>query len=441
VIRLMTRSFTLILSMSLMALQPSLAAIGLESANDLCQAEVAFNYLNGVQTTPGQADHALRAFQQMHRSDVAGTGDRIRYELLYNHTAGFEDFVETFEQRLLEQENLLGGRFELFFEAVRGEGPWWSSIINAVSSAAGIFTGLVDWFRSAAAAYLTSLAANPPTMANYAEHRTRIDSMLLEGRKLLFVAHSQGNLFANAAYGYALGKVSAGSVKVVHIAPASPTVSGPHTLANLDLVVNGLRLVGTVPPNTDDIPAYPERTAGANGMTDRLGHGLLEIYLHPGMAPFQRIKGHIDEALNTLEAPPRAGTGGFFTATLTWDGEGDVDLHTFEPGGVQVHYAARVGDAGWLDVDNTVANGPEHYYATCDQAVLQEGTYRFSLANYDRADGRNATLQIASWSDGVLGTKSVTLGAPTGDDPAYDLFHVIVKKHPETGRFDVSLQP
>ena len=191
----------------------------------------------------------------------------------------------------------------------------------------------------------------------------------------------------------------------------------------------------------DSIPLFAERTPGVNGKADGLGHGLLEIYLHPDLAPFQRIKANIDDALNTLVAPPREATGGFFTATLTWDGTGDVDLHTFEPGDVHVYYRDKTGDAGLLDVDNTVAEGPEHYYATCDNARLKEGTYTFSLANYELAEGRNATLQIASWNDGVLGTKSVPLGGATGDDPAHDMFSVVVQKDPETGRFNVSLEP
>ena len=429
-----------VLSISMLIFSGRAAAQNSEDRN-LCQAEVAFLFLNGVQTTSRQARAGLEHLQTIHGTRASATGERIRYDLLYNRTEGFEDFVETFEQRLLEQGGVLEGRFELFFEALRGEGPWWSSIISVVSSAASILMGIVDWFKSAAVVLLTTLAANPPTMATYAEHQTRIDSMLLEGRKLLFVAHSQGNLFANAAYAYAVGKVGSEAAKVVHIAPASPTLNGPHTLANLDLVINGLRLIGTVPPITDDIPPAAERSAGANGGTDALGHGLLEIYLHPDLAPSQRIKGHIDDALNTLVAPPGEATGGLFTATLTWDGTGDVDLHTFEPGGAHVDYRDKTGEAGFLDVDNKVADGPEHYYATCDNARLQEGTYTFSLANYELAEGRNATLQIASWNDGVLGTKSVTLGTATGDDPAHEMFRVVVEKHPETGRIDVSLEP
>lgn len=32
---------------------------------------------------------------------------------MYNYTDGLDDFVETFEQRVLEQEQILDGRYEL----------------------------------------------------------------------------------------------------------------------------------------------------------------------------------------------------------------------------------------------------------------------------------------------------------------------------------------
>src|SRR4051812_49224307 len=40
------------------------------------------------------------------------------------------------------------------------------------------------------------------------------------------------------------------------------------------------------------------------------------------------------------------------------------------------------GAAGFLDVDNTVANGPEHYFASCDPLAVEVGTYRIAVANY-----------------------------------------------------------
>lgn len=253
------------------------------------------------------------------------------------------------------------------------------------------------------------------------------------------MAHSQGNLFVNPAYAYATAQVDAQSVKVVHIAPASPTLSGPHTLADLDLVINGLRVVGSVASITDNIPGFLLRAPGASGQKDPLGHGLLEIYINQSLAISQRVKNDIEAALDTLIAPPVQAAAGFFTATLTWNGSGDVDLHTYEPGGSHVYYRTKTGFAGRLDVDNTTANGPEHYYASCDVSRLQTGTYRIAVANYDAATGRTATVQIASTADGVLGTKSVLLGGETRDVPSDTLFNVLVTRNAESGTYSASL--
>ncbi len=408
-------------------------------ATDICRATgVAFVFFNGVQTTPDGADVAMAEFRRVHGT-TSPKGDPIRYEKLYNYSNGFEDFVETFEQRLLEQEGLLEGRFELFFEALNGDGPWWSKITEAVASTAEILNGFANWYSAAAIRNITTLFANPPTSVNYLEHRARIENLILEGKKILLVAHSQGNLFVNPAYNYALTKTSAASVKVVHLAPASALLNGSHALADLDLAINGLRLVGNVASVTDSVPGFLLRPVGVNGKKDALGHGLLEIYLNASLATATRIKSHINDAFDSLVAPQTLAASGVFSATLTWDGIGDVDLHTYEPGGAHVYYARPTGSAGYLDVDNTRSYGPEHYYATCSATTLQTGTYRIAVANYDRAQGRIATVQIASWSDGVLGTKSVTVAAATGDIPAYELFNVVVSKDAQSGKFSVAL--
>lgn len=397
-----------------------------EGSSDLCSDPgIAFAFFNGVQTTPIDAQHAKNEFIRLF-GETSPAGETIKYEVLYNYSEGFEDFVETFEQRLKEQEGILEGRFELFFEALRGGGPWWDQMQRVTSSAAGVLVGLVEWYETETLNNLTTLIGNPPTSANYAEHRARIENWTLEGKKLLFVAHSQGNLFANAAYDFALTKVSSDSVKVVHIAPASPTLRGPHTLADLDLVINGLRPFGTVAPVTDSIPGYLDRPPGVTGHKDILGHGLLEIYMNEGLAVSERVFGHVVSALNTLVAPEAQAVPGFITATLTWDGAGDVDLHTLEPTGAHVFFANPAGHSGYLDVDNIVGLGPEHYYASCDPNQLRLGEYRFAIANYKRAEGRTATVQIASWNEGVLGTRSVVLGGATEEYPAYLMFNVRV---------------
>jgi hypothetical protein len=413
-----------------------------QSKSDLCRnSGVVVAFLNGVLTTPMGANNGLEAFQAIH-SNTSPNGDQIKYELLYNQTNGFSDFVETFDQRLQEQDRLLEGRYELFFEALTGEGPWWSKLVAAVPASASILTAFANWVQAQIVQKLTTLIANPPTLTDYASHRSRISTWVVEGKKILFVAHSQGNLFANAAYDYAISKSTAESVKLVHIAPASPILNGSHTLADKDLVINGLRLAGTVASNTDVIPGYQARPKSTvSGKGDPLGHGLLEIYINQQLAIASSVKKQIESALVSLAAPRnQEASQGFFTATLIWNGAGDTDLHTDEPGGAHVYYGNRTGDGGFLDVDNTSADGPEHFYASCDSSVLQTGLYKFSVANFSGADGRVATIQIASDKDGVLGTRSVVLGEATGSNPGSPLFNVQVSKDSSTGKYSVSIR-
>lgn len=412
--------------------------------NNVCRdAGIAVGFFNGVQNTLSDANRALLELRRIHKEETE-SGELIKYEVFYNYSEGFEDFVETFEQRLQEQEGILQGRYELFLEAMAGDGPWWSSIIDRVGATANILDGFVDWTQAATVDLLASPFGNPPTTVAYAEHKTRIDTLILEGKQLLFIAHSQGNLFVNGAYNYATASAEPNSVKVVHIAPASPTLNGSYTLADLDLVINGLRLAGSVPSVTSNIPGYLLRPAGLNGLTDIIGHGLVEIYINPALSISNRVKTHINDALselaaNVANAPEAQASLGFFAATLIWDGSGDVDLHTFEPGGSHVYYRSKVGQAGFLDVDNVNGFGPEHYYASCDPTKLQTGVYTISVANYEQADGRTATVQIANWNDGVLGTKSETMGAATRDEPAYEYFKVDVSQDSDSGIYTAKL--
>src|SRR5690606_31569352 len=105
---------------------------------------------------------------------------------------------------------------------------------------------------------------------------------------------------------------------------------------------------------------------------DKSGHTLDGTYLDASRPGRERVQQMADQGLASLVTPPAAGNRGFFTTMLTWDGVGDVDLHTIEPAGTHVYYASKIGQVGALDVDNTAADGPEHYYASCDTAQLQE---------------------------------------------------------------------
>jgi hypothetical protein len=407
--------------------------------------EVVIVFLNGINNTEYDARDSLKKLEEFY-DKTTPNGEKIRYELLYNETLGmFEDLMEVFEQRMGELKDesgeLLRNRYELFFDVVNGNGHWYNKVLDSIAAFGDVAVAFLDDVRLKIQESLFSSINSSPTAVNYTEHKTRIDNWVVEGKKLLFVAHSQGNLFANTAYDYAKSKVGEGSVKVIHIAPASSKTNGVSVLADQDLVIKGLRsIVGNLPETTIAIDNYFNRPAGTNGRKDPMGHGFVEIYINPNLATSIEVSMAINSALNSLVAPPVQAVSGFFTVTLTWDGHGDVDLHVYEPSGVRIYYANRNGDSGYLDVDNIYANGPEHYYASCDVNKLKAGIYIVAVANYSRADGRTATVQIASYQDGVLGTKSVTLGEATLSRPAYSMFSVLVSEGSSTNQYSVSLR-
>lgn len=395
-----------------------------QSTATLCKPEgTVFLFFNGVNTTKHEGDIALFELQRIYGAKDS-IGEDMRYELMYNVSNGLEDFVETFQQRLAEQDGILSGKFELFFETIRGSGNWWDRLTGAISSLSQIRTALTDLVLATGVRSLTSLVATPPTEVMYQDHRSRLDTYSVEGRKLLLFAHSQGNLFANVAFKHLRKTLPDAAVKLIHVAPASPQLNGFHVLADLDLVINALRLTGTVASVTHSIPNPLARPANWDGKKDPLGHGLLEIYVNPNLQISGAVKGLVEQGLASLVAPPIGATPGFFTATVTWDGPGDVDTHVQEPDGSHVWYGNKLGRSGHLDVDNTEGFGPEHYFATCDATRLQTGSYKVSLANYLRAEGRSVNVQIASHGAGVLKTKTLVLGAATGSIPSVDVFTV-----------------
>jgi len=412
---------------------------------DICQPEtkVIVGFFNGVWTDRDEAYDALDELKKLNLT--APNNKKLVYEVFYNETKWAADLVEVFDQRTKEYKTVLAGRYE-YMRILNSSHKWWdrmaakdlmlNEFFNAMQNAT--LELIVDGFKT---------ITDNPTAQDYAKHNNRIDNHLLEGNQLLFVAHSQGNLFVNSAHKYTLSKLGKGSnaVKTVHIAPASMVLNGAYVLADEDLVINGLRLVGWVPtlpnsrpqgtnfvpPITHKIPSYWERPKGSNGKTDIKGHGLIEIYLNDkfpaNLTTYIPIKNYLQTELHNLEEQPKQGQSGFLTATLTWDGAGDVDLHVFEPDGSHVYFLRTQGKAGALDVDNVVANGPEHYVIACAKDKILAGNYQIKVANYEKAEGRTATINLASSKYGALGFKKIKLGKETGINPPYLVFNFNIK--------------
>lgn len=163
----------------------------------------------------------------------------------------------------------------------------------------------MDTYQARLIRHMSEDLGNPNTILISQRHRDQINHAASMDKALLLFAHSQGNLFVNRAYDHALTQLGAESVRVVHVAPASPRATGTHTLAILDLVINGLRAAGSVLPNTDLIPPWEFRPPGLNGNRDFMGHGLLEIYLNAHLSTSTRIRSQVMQALEALRSPQR----------------------------------------------------------------------------------------------------------------------------------------
>lgn len=383
----------------------------------------SLGFFNGVWNTPIEADSGAASLGVLvgtkHLAADTGQQEDIKTTTFYNTTGAsaaatkMQDVAEVFQQRSRDINLDLSNRWELFWDIVHNDRSSAWDIMREVPGALTMANDLFEAVRAKEAAALASLASSPPTASDMAKHVTKIKGLITERKKLVWVAHSQGNLFMNRAYEAALtvattdgSTVTGANVKAVHIAPASTTLKGQHTLADIDLVINALRITpGAVPPvNLLILPS----------LADVSGHMLVETYLDGTRGGRETVKGLIMPALDSVVAPKTNGATGFFTVTMTWDGGGDVDLHTFEPTGAHVYYSNKRGAIGNLDTDNTSAVGPEHYTASCSPDVVKAGTYRVGINNYARATGRTATVQVSTANEGEIFTTSLGVGTEKG---------------------------
>jgi hypothetical protein len=321
--------------------------------------ETTVFFVNGVFTFRSTAYEtllhlALDSASVLPREELEHT----QFTLAYNPTLLVLDLWEAVRQRL---EN----DFSRFYRYLAG-------IENMPDFMAAVL-------RSEAATVDVVALLNSPTALS---HVLTYKREILEGRKVVLVAHSQGNFFANRAY-MSLSSEERRSAGIVSVAnPDSAVADGrPYTTLTNDLVIAAIP--GALPANT---------TNSANADHDFLHHGLVESYLVAGTASRSRILGHLSNAIDTVESPVAGAGEGVITVTLTWGDQPDVDLHVLEPGGAHVYYANLQGTSGFLDLDDVTGFGPEHYFASCSS--LQPGPYQIGVNYYNGFQPETAFIEI-----------------------------------------------
>ena len=276
-------------------------------------------FFNGVWNTKKEAEQSL---EEIKKQDFVGPqwrGAPIRYELFYNQSCKrkaddvcLQDVAEVFRQRSAELDGLLSRRWEYFWDQVTGQSDQADSfterlvarVVRSDKALASWFDGLANATLAKITALSTALADDPPTAQDTAGHTAQLIRAGQRAERVVLVAHSQGNLFVNAAYdaylahsrqaGKAVGEDTGYvAAQVVHIAPASPTLRGPYVLADSDVVINGLRRVdGTyLPVSNVSLPVNSQ---------DRSGHKLLATYLDEAGPVRAQIRQFVTQALDAL---------------------------------------------------------------------------------------------------------------------------------------------
>jgi predicted alpha/beta hydrolase family esterase len=274
-----------------------------------------------------------------------------------------------------------------------------------------------------------------PDSATLARMLTGVNAEIDQGSKVLLVAHSQGNLWANSLIALvadgrrraALGQVGI-AVPDAHLEKASMS----HITLTEDLVIRAVPLA--LAPNTTNGYSLSEILART------LGHNFVSAYMDRQRPSERAILSTTRDSFAALTPIPNPSGQGPFTVTLTWGAQPDVDLHVFEPNGNHVYYTARSGVAGYLDVDDTSSFGPEHYYASC--ASLMTGEYRVGVNYYYGSAPEVASVFIQAGTNSL--TRQITLPTqrgPSGNASPVPVARVTLQRNPTTAEIEGAILP
>ena len=374
----------------------------------LCQQGVFVVFGNGVWNDKEQADSSRRRLTRRLESHVAGTDLEgiITYATAHNPSDGtLLDLMETFEQNLQTD-------WSQFWRYLAGLDLMPDFLQNKLIEIANTVDESI-------------LQGNPAVQS----HIEKYNKFLSEGNKVVVVAHSQGNLFANIAY-LGIDSQYIDGFGIVSVGNPDNYVagSGPHTTLDEDIIIGNVP--GSLPANIDNF-------FGIN-LRDLTGHMFEKSYMAIEHQAQSKILGDVMSTINGLNFPDTTLGSGIITATLTWGSNPDLDLHIFEPNGSHVYYMNVNGTSGYLDRDDITSHGPEHYFVSCD--TVEPGTYRFGVNYYYGYSAETGTLSIQAGDQIRSRQKTFTQWLyDDGDSRPYIMFELQVTGSKEEG-FEFLLQ-
>lgn len=339
-------------------------------AASICDTkETVIFFGNGVKTAEKQAYDSRNVIQHELKAILPTEEfDKLEFDLAYNDTHGLPlDLLESTIQ-------ILTGNVSMFWRLFWNLEP------------------IPDWFGDKIALLSTALDKTALlTTDSLWKHVNTYQTTIAEGKKVVLVAHSQGNFFGNMAFSL-LNSRERSSFGMVAVANVDNNVlggDGPYTTLVTDKVVSALIAAQIALPTK---PMSPN-TENLLESEDRLAHSFIQSYMAEESNSDARVTQQIITVLDNLATPSKIIEPGVVTVSLTWGSEPDVDLHVYEPNGMQVSWFNLDGYSGFLDRDDRSGYGPEHYNVPfCE--TLESGVYHVALDYYKGYGPEVATIQI-----------------------------------------------
>ena len=409
-----TRSFALFLTLLFLS-----CSVFSQSAQ-VCSAERVIFSVNGVLTDAGGAQENSDILEERYLAAYPTEPSAPRFKVLHNPSGkkllfgvgGVIDFIEV----LMQQTGLGISRLIRMVMGLELITEPYNSVIGQVMSNAAV----------------SGYNADPGTLNNML---LRINADINQGSKVLLVAHSQGNLWANSVIALVNNTTARGALAQVGVGvPDSRLEKSPvsHVTLTEDFIIR---------PIPFSLAANETNGYSFLGILSRtLGHNYVSAYMDSGTASESRILNGVKTSFSSLSAIPNPSGQGPFTVTLTWGAQPDVDLHIFEPNGTHVYYGAPSGTAGYLDVDDVTSFGPEHYYSDCTRIIT--GEYRIGVNYYSGRSPEVATVLIQAGTNSFSRQISLPVErGSSGNNSPVPVARVVVQRDPSTGAIEASIVP
>lgn len=395
--------------------------VSAESCNSSSAQKTSFYFSTGVNTTPASTKAWATKLSNVYKASLesSAANTEVAFFPANNPTQGIgTDVVQVLKQKMIEEgvDNSGISAYQLLtllphYERSELLDVFALLTLNPLDDLVLSFTDdVLDELQEAIADSTAQATADLSNTSS--NHVSTYEADLLAGKRVLILAHSQGNLFTNDSVQTVSQRQPELASSIGFYGVATPAGShynnADYVTAHDDRVIDALRLIENVlPSNIDNDPGIlgDNRDFWTN-------HYFGPSYFDDSLPSRNRIDQGVTNLFNTLEYPTALGAEGALRATLTWGSQPDMDLHVFEPDGTQIYYRNLRGAIGTLDHDDTSSFGPENYVVSCD--AVSEGQYRVGVNYYSGSAPETATINLFV-SDGQSVTpRSVTINSESG---------------------------